>query len=85
VAAAFAGENNVIVAEVDVTKNQDLGKTYDVSGFPTLKFFPAGEDRSPVDYESSREADGMLEVLLLLLLLLLLLALACLLASLSKC
>lgn len=48
-----------IVANVDADdkKNSELSKKYDISGFPTLKFFPK-DSKTPVDYESGRtEAD----------------------------
>ena len=40
VAETFAAEGNVVVAKVDADAHRDLGSKYDVSGFPTIKFFP---------------------------------------------
>lgn len=40
--AAFAGEKNVVIGKVDATAEEELGSRYDIAGFPTLKYFPAG-------------------------------------------
>jgi hypothetical protein len=32
---------------------------FDITGFPTIKFFPAGSAKEPVNYESAREVDAM--------------------------
>ncbi|KAG5642585.1 hypothetical protein DXG03_002536 [Asterophora parasitica] len=59
VAAAFKPEGDCIVANVDGDdkKNADLGKKYEVSGFPTIKFF-SKDNKEPVNYEGARsEAD----------------------------
>jgi len=42
VAQAFAGESNCVVANVDADAHRELGTKFDVSGFPTIKFFPKG-------------------------------------------
>ena len=58
VGAAFEGEPRVIVAKVDADKHRSLGERFGVTGFPTLKFFPAGagkpEDLAE-DYTGGRE------------------------------
>jgi len=41
------------LAKVDVTENDDLGKKYDIKGFPTIKFFKKG---TPSDYQGGRTA-----------------------------
>jgi protein disulfide-isomerase A6 len=41
VAAAFKNQP-VVVAAVDADKHRELGSRFEVSGFPTLKYFPAG-------------------------------------------
>jgi len=52
-AAVFANEPNVVIANVDADKHSELGRKYDVSGFPTIKFF--GKDNKIEDYEAGRE------------------------------
>ena len=59
-AKAFAGEKNVLIAKVDATEEQDLTTRYDISGFPTIKFFPAGS-AEPETYEKPRELEAMVE------------------------
>jgi thioredoxin-like negative regulator of GroEL len=41
VASKLAGEVNI--AKVDVPANQDLGRRFEIKGFPTLKFFSKGK------------------------------------------
>ncbi|CAM9152898.1 unnamed protein product, partial [Sphacelaria rigidula] len=43
VAQIFAAERDVlVVAKVDAADEKELGSRFGVSGFPTIKFFPAG-------------------------------------------
>ena len=57
-ATVFAGEKGVLIAKVDATEEQDLASKYDISGFPTIKFFPAGSSE-PESYEQARELEAM--------------------------
>lgn len=59
-AKAFAGEGGVGVYTVDATENGDLASKYDVSGYPTLKWFPPGSSE-PEDYQSGREANALID------------------------
>ncbi len=59
-AKAFAGEAGVGVYTVDATENSELAGKYDVSGYPTLKWFPPGSSE-PIDYDSGRDADALIE------------------------
>ncbi|KAI8829185.1 thioredoxin-like protein [Chytriomyces cf. hyalinus JEL632] len=57
VARDFATESNCVVANVDATVNQDSASKHDVQGYPTIKFFAAG-DKEGEKYEGGRtEAD----------------------------
>jgi len=57
-AMAFAGEADVVVGKVDATEYPDLATRYDVGGYPTLKFFPAGLSE-PEAYDEARELEAM--------------------------
>lgn len=46
----------LVVAKVDGTEHRDLGKRFEVTGFPTILFFPAGSS-TPVKYQGGRTAD----------------------------
>ncbi|XP_067935563.1 protein disulfide-isomerase A4-like [Watersipora subatra] len=48
----------VRLASVDATEEKDLSQRFEVSGYPTLKFFHNGE---PEDYDGPRNADGIVE------------------------
>jgi len=54
-AGVFKNEKNVVIANVDADKYRDIGSRFDVSGFPTIKFFPKGDKSNPVPYEGQRE------------------------------
>eukprot|EP01095_Lingulamoeba_sp_RSL-Kostka_P008812 TRINITY_DN298_c0_g3_i1.p1 TRINITY_DN298_c0_g3~~TRINITY_DN298_c0_g3_i1.p1 ORF type:complete len:351 (+),score=147.42 TRINITY_DN298_c0_g3_i1:227-1279(+) len=56
----FAGEEDVVIARIDADKNRESGDKFDVSGFPTLKWFPKG-DKSGVDYSSGRELVNLVD------------------------
>jgi protein disulfide-isomerase-like protein len=53
-ATAFKGQK-VAIASVDADKHRDLGSRFGVSGFPTLKFFPAGSKEGEA-YNGGRTA-----------------------------
>lgn len=63
VAKTFESESDVVVASVDADKHRDLGSAYGVSGFPTLKFFAAGDDKEAEPYESGRDATSLVDFL----------------------
>ena len=48
-AGAFSKADGVVIAKVDADAHKELGNDYDVKGFPTLKWFPAGSLK-PEDY-----------------------------------
>ena len=56
VATAFKLEEDVVIANLDADKHRDLAEKYDVSGFPTLKFFPK-TNKAGQDYEGGRDLD----------------------------
>jgi len=65
-ARSFVTPNSCVVAEVDADseKNRPLGTKYEVSGFPTLKFFPKGSAaKTPEDYDGGRTAKDFTEFL----------------------
>ncbi|KAF8233197.1 disulfide isomerase [Tricholoma matsutake] len=60
VAKTFERESDCVVANIDgdAKKNAELTKKYEVSGFPTIKFFSRDSKDKPLDYEGGRtEAD----------------------------
>ncbi|CAM9213618.1 unnamed protein product [Scytosiphon promiscuus] len=58
----FEAESSVVVAKVDAVEEKDLGNRFGVSGFPTLKYFPAGHDRvEPEAYGGGRDLESMVE------------------------
>jgi protein disulfide-isomerase A6 len=61
VAETFKGaSSSVVIAKVDADTNKDLGSQFDVQGFPTLKWFPAGSLK-PIDVETERSADALVK------------------------
>eukprot|EP00123_Amoebidium_parasiticum_P000841 comp11741_c0_seq1/m.6331 comp11741_c0_seq1/g.6331 ORF comp11741_c0_seq1/g.6331 comp11741_c0_seq1/m.6331 type:complete len:362 (-) comp11741_c0_seq1:137-1222(-) len=59
VAQNFKLEPNCVVANLDATQHSDVAQKFEVQGYPTIKFFSAG-DKTPTDYNGGRdEADLM--------------------------
>ncbi|XP_046899688.1 protein disulfide-isomerase [Hypomesus transpacificus] len=57
----FKDSKDIIVAKMDSTANEvDAVK---VHSFPTLKFFPAGDDRKVIDYNGERTLEGFTKFL----------------------
>jgi len=48
----------VKMGAVDMTEHQSVGQPYDVTGFPTIKFFGT-DKKKPIDYNSGRDADSL--------------------------
>lgn len=63
VGASFEAEPSVVVANVDADKHKDLATRFGVKGFPTIKFFPRGEDKEAKDYEKGREGQDFVDFL----------------------
>jgi protein disulfide-isomerase A6 len=61
--AAKALEGIVNIGAVDMTTDGEAGRPYEVSGYPTIKFF--GTDKSsPLPYEGERKKNGIIDYLL---------------------
>lgn len=58
-AKAFAGEADVVVAKLDASaeENSDIASKYEVSGFPTLKYFPGSAVAET--YEGGRDLSSL--------------------------
>lgn len=57
----FKPEKNVVIAEVDASDELDLASRFDVSGYPTFKFFPAAANAEPELFESSHDLKGFVD------------------------
>lgn len=51
------------MAKIDADSERAIGTEYEISGFPTIKFFGAGENKEPVAYEGPRTEAGFIEFL----------------------
>lgn len=51
-------EGPIVIAKVDSTKEDELSKEYDVSGYPTMKVFRKGKAS---EYKGPRDADGIVD------------------------
>ncbi|XP_068169947.1 protein disulfide-isomerase A3 [Antennarius striatus] len=58
----LASDPNVVIAKMDATAN-DVPPPYEVSGFPTLYFSPAGQKMNPKKYEGGREVSDFISYL----------------------
>ncbi|KAF9124404.1 hypothetical protein BGW39_008234 [Mortierella sp. 14UC] len=51
----FVNDNNVVVAKVDAAVEKDLAAKYGVTGYPTIKYFPAfPSGATPQEYSGGR-------------------------------
>ncbi|XP_041652276.1 protein disulfide-isomerase A3 [Cheilinus undulatus] len=57
-----ASDPNIVIAKMDATAN-DVPSPYEVSGFPTLYFAPAGQKMNPKKYEGGREVSDFISYL----------------------
>jgi len=53
----------VVIAKVDATEERDLAARFDVSGYPTLKFFGHGDNKEAQPYDGAREVKDFVEFL----------------------
>jgi protein disulfide-isomerase A6 len=60
--AAAKSSDKVVVAKVNADAHNALGSRFGVSGFPTIKYFPAGS-QTPEDYNGGRTADAFVKFL----------------------
>ncbi|KAK8805187.1 hypothetical protein WA538_001649 [Blastocystis sp. DL] len=60
VADSFAKEDSVIIAEVNADEDKVLSERFGITGFPTLKYFPAGEKVEAIDYKEGRSAEDII-------------------------
>ncbi|XP_060931959.1 protein disulfide-isomerase A3 [Limanda limanda] len=58
----LADDPNVVIAKMDATAN-DVPSPYEVSGFPTIYFSPAGSKIAPKKYEGGRDVSDFLAYL----------------------
>lgn len=56
-AESYAKNDNVQIVEIDADKSKDIGKRYNIQGYPTLKLFCADALSDPVDYIGEREVE----------------------------
>jgi protein disulfide-isomerase A6 len=52
-----------VIAKIDADTERDIGSEFEISGFPTIKFFPKGDDKTPIPYEGPRTEAGFVEFL----------------------
>jgi len=59
----FANEKNCVIAKIDADTERDIATEFEISGFPTIKFFPKGDDKTAIAYEGARTEAGFIEFL----------------------
>lgn len=53
--------DSLIVAEVNADAEKELGQRFEIKGYPTLIFFPAGVSQEHVLFKGERTAAGLVE------------------------
>jgi protein disulfide isomerase len=61
VAQKLAHNKNLIIAKMDATANET--DKVSIQGFPTIKFWPAGNKTKPIDFDGDRTVEGFIEFL----------------------
>lgn len=61
VAQKLAHNKNLIIAKMDSTANET--DKVSIQGFPTIKFWPAGNKDRPLEFEGERTVEGFIEYL----------------------
>nr|XP_033775897.1 protein disulfide-isomerase A3 [Geotrypetes seraphini] len=61
-AEKVASDPNIVIAKMDATAN-DVPSQYEVRGFPTIYFAPAGSKQDPKKYEGGREVSDFISYL----------------------
>eukprot|EP00035_Acanthoeca_spectabilis_P019667 m.429175 g.429175 ORF g.429175 m.429175 type:complete len:147 (-) comp16971_c0_seq1:250-690(-) len=56
---AFEGSSSVLIGDVDCTVETELASQYDVSGYPTIKYFTAETDAKGDSYSGGRDLDSL--------------------------
>ncbi|CEO95683.1 hypothetical protein PBRA_004396 [Plasmodiophora brassicae] len=56
--SAFSSVDKVLIGNVDADQHKEVAQKYQVSGFPTIKYFP-GDGEEPEDYEGGRDATAL--------------------------
>jgi len=60
-AANLKQNTNLVIAKMDSTANEVDGVS--VQGFPTIKFWPAGDKKAPIDFNDDRTVEGFTKFL----------------------
>lgn len=56
---AFQGSSSVLIGDVDCTIETELASEYDVSGYPTIKYFTPETDAKGDSYNGGRSLDDL--------------------------
>jgi protein disulfide-isomerase A6 len=56
---AFEASSSVVIGDVDCTIETDIASTYDVSGYPTIKYFTPETDKKGDSYSGGRDFDSL--------------------------
>jgi len=57
----YKDSSSVVIADVDCTVETELCSDYDVSGYPTIKYFTAETDEKGDSYNGGRDMDSLRE------------------------
>jgi protein disulfide-isomerase A6 len=53
----FNNDQNVVIGRADASTHSVLREKYGIEGYPTVKIFPKGSDKTPIEYDQDRSLD----------------------------
>jgi protein disulfide-isomerase A6 len=59
---AFAKNDKLTIAKVDADREKELGKRFNIQGFPTIKYFD-GKSETPEEYNGGRDLESLTKFL----------------------
>jgi protein disulfide-isomerase A1 len=60
-AKIFVDIPTVVIAKMDATENEVDHPDVNIRGFPTIKFFPAGENKEVVEFDGARDVEDFVK------------------------
>lgn len=61
VAEIYQGDKQVVIAKIDASEEKEIAQRFDISGFPTFKFFPAAPGSDPEVFDDGHALSSFVD------------------------